>query len=179
MRRVLPIRLTFALMAFCLPMIPSSARAQQEKPKEEATAVQKPLVAYRIEIIVREFEEGKPANSRKYTMLVADNNRGKIRVGNRVPYQSSAGMYQYQDVGMNIDCVPKERGENLSLYTSVEFSSLAGSQGAAPNMNPVFRSERSEVESVVTLGKPTVVATMDDVGSTRRYEIEVTATKVK
>jgi len=31
----------------------------------------------------------------------------------------------------------------------------------------------------VTPGRPTVVASMDDVESNRRYEIEVTATKVK
>jgi len=43
----------------------------------------------------------------------------------------------------------------------------------------VFRTDRTEVESVVTLGKPTVVATMDDVISNRHFEIEVTATKVK
>jgi hypothetical protein len=31
----------------------------------------------------------------------------------------------------------------------------------------------------VTLGKPTLVAGMDDTETNRRYEIEVTATKVK
>jgi hypothetical protein len=43
----------------------------------------------------------------------------------------------------------------------------------------VFRTERTEVESIVRPGKPTLVASMDDVVTNRRYEIEVTATKVK
>ena len=179
MRRVVPIRLALALMALSLPMIPNLARAQQEKPKDEATSVQRPLAAYKIEISVREMEVGKAVNSRKYMMVVADDQRGKIRVGNRVPYQASAGMYQYQDVGMNIDCHPKQRDDSLVLYTSVEFSSLAGEPQPAPSLNPVFRADRTEVESVVTLGKPTVVATMDDVVSDRHIEIEVTVTKVK
>ena len=179
MRRVVPIRLTLALMAFCLPVTPNPAKAQQEKPKDEATSVQRPLATYRIEIDVREMEAGKAVNSRKYMMVVADDQRGKIRVGNRVPYQASSGIYQYQDVGMNIDCAPKQRDDNLVLYTSVDFSSVAGEPKPAPSFNPVFRTDRTEVESVVTLGKPTLVAAMDDVISNRHIEIEVTATKVK
>jgi len=179
MRRVLPTQLAFTLMAFCLLTAASLGLAQQEKPKNEAATVQKPLAAYRIEINVRETADGKPASSRKYTMLVADNNRGKIRVGNKVPYQASQGVFQYQDVGMNIDCVPVQRDDSLTLYSNVEFSSVAGEPQATPAFNPVFRTDRTEVESVVTLGKPTVVATMDDVISNRHFEIEVTATKVK
>jgi len=179
MRKVLKTRLAFELMAFCLLMSPSLAQAQQEKPKEGAATVLRPLAAYRIEINVREMEEGKAVNSRKYMMVVEDGNRGKIRVGNRVPYQVGEKMYQYQEVGMNIDCVPKQRDENLELYTSVEFSSLAPELQAAPTFNPVVRTERSEIESAVTLGKPTLVAAMDDVISNRHFEIEVTATKVK
>jgi hypothetical protein len=173
------IRWAIALVAFCVALIPSAATSQQEKPKDEATSVQRPLAAYRIEINVQEMEAGKAVNSRKYMMVVADNDRGKIRVGNRVPWQSSAGTYQYQDVGMNIDCRPKQLDENLQLYTSVEFSSLAGEPQQAPSFNPVFRMDRTEVESVVTLGKPTLVATMDDVISNRHIEIEATVTKVK
>ena len=44
-------------MAFCLPLIPNSASAQQEKGKEAAPTEQKPLVAYRIEFSVREIGE--------------------------------------------------------------------------------------------------------------------------
>jgi hypothetical protein len=61
----------------------------------------------------------------------------------------------------------------------VEFSSLAPQTETTPLFNPVFRTERTEVESIVRPGKPTLVASMDDVVTNRRYEIEVTATKVK
>jgi hypothetical protein len=58
-------------------------------------------------------------------------------------------------------------------------SVVAQEQPQTANANPVFRQQRSNIYSVVTPGKPTLVASMDDVVTNRRYEIEVTATKVK
>jgi hypothetical protein len=167
-------------MAFCLPLIPSLATAQQEKAKEPATTEQKPLVAYRIELNVREIEAGKRLNSRNYIMVVEDGSYGSFRVGNRIPIVGGEKGLQYNDVGMNIDCRPRERGDAVSLEIHVESSSVvAQDQPATATTNPVFRQQRSNITPVVTPGKPTVVASMDDVLSNRRYEIEVTATKVK
>lgn len=46
-------------------------------------------------------------------------------------------------------------------------------------VNPVLRQQRVQLNVLVTLGKPTVIATMDDVVTNRRYEIEVKATKMQ
>ena len=180
MKKPISIRLTIAVMALCLPLIPNPASAQQEKGKEAATAEQKPVVAYRIEFNVREIEDGKRLNSRNYMMLVEDGSYGRIRVGNRVPYQASEKQFQYQDVGMNIDCRPHGREDSVALEWSLESSSVvAQEQTGGVTSNPVFRQQRTNDTSVVTPGKPTLVASMDDVVTNRRYEIEVTATKVK
>jgi len=169
-------------MTFCLPLIPNSASAQQEKGKEVATTEQKPLVAYRIEFNVREMENGKRLNSRNYMMVVENDNRGMVRVGNRVPYQSGQSgekQVQYQDIRMNIDCRPRERGDSVALTINLDFTSFAPQTETTLVLPPVSRTESIGVDPIVTLGKPTVVASMDDVASNRRYEIEVTATKVK
>ena len=137
MKRAISMRLAIAVMAFCLPLIPNSASAQQEKGKEAATTEQKPVVAYRIEFNVREIEDGKRLNSRNYMMVVEDGHWGKIRVGNRVPYQSTEKQFQYQDVGMNIDCRPREREDSVALVIGVEFSSVAHRQPtAATDLQP-------------------------------------------
>ena len=180
MIRAVSRRLTIVVMAFCLPLIPNPASAQQEKGKEAATTEQKPVVAYRIEFNVREIEDGKRLNSRNYMMVVEDGLYGRIRVGNRVPYQASEKQYEYIDVGMNIDCRPQEREGGVALDWSLESSSVvAQEQTAGVTTNPVFRQQKTTIWSVVTPGKPTLVASMDDVVTNRRYEIEVTATKVK
>jgi len=179
MKRAISMRLAIAVMAFCLPLIPNSASAQQEKGKEAATTELKPVAAYRIEFNVREIEAGKRLNSRNYMMVVEDGSRGMIRVGNSVPYTSGEKV-QYRDVGMNIDCRPREREGGVALEWSLESSGVvAQEQTAGVSTNPVFRQQRTNNTSVVTPGKPTLVASMDDVVTNRRYEIEVTATKVK
>jgi len=179
MKRAASVRLAIAVMAFCLPLIPNPASAQQEKGKEAATTEQKPLVAYRIEFNVREIEDGKRLNSRNYMMVVDEGNRGMIRVGNRVPFQTSEKQYQYHDVGMNIDCRPRDRESGIELTINVEVSSVVPQGEAAPTYNPVFRTQSTGVTPIVAPGKPTLIASMDDVVTNRRYEIEVTATKVK
>ena len=81
---------------------------------------------------------------------------------------------------MNIDCRPRQRGDSVALYIGLESSSVvAQEQPPAAAINPVLRRQSSMIGSAVTLGKPTLVATMDDVNTNRRYEIEVTATKMK
>jgi hypothetical protein len=191
MKKVIPIRLAVVVMAFCLPLISNSASAQQEKGKEAATTEQKPGVAYRIEFNVREIEDGKRLNSRNFMMMAEDDDWGKFRVGAKAPYQTSEHTFSLQDVGMSIDCRPHEQQDSVALAIHVEFSSVVPQTEvaptavlpqteAAPTFKPVVvRTVRTEVESIVKPGKPTVVASMDDVISNRHYEIEVTATKVK
>jgi hypothetical protein len=181
MKRVKSIRLVIAVLAFCLPWIPNPASAQQEKGKESTTAEHKPVAAYRIELNVREVEDGKRLNSRNYLMVIKDDDWTRMRVGNKVPYQTSSTQYQYTDVGMSVDCRPLDLGDSVGLTIRVEFSGLAPAPQTqtASAVGPVFRTDRADIESVVTLGKPTLVASMEDTFSNRRYEIEVTATKVK
>ncbi|SPE29519.1 conserved exported hypothetical protein [Acidobacteriia bacterium SbA2] len=173
MRRHISISWAIALLALCTPMFPKLASAQQE------TKVQKPITAYRLEFSVRELENGKRLNSRNYMMMAEDGSFARVRVGNRVPYQTAEKQYQYSNVGMNIDCRPHEQEEGVALDITVDFSSVAPPSETAPSYNPVFRSNRSEVQAVVLFGKPTLVTSLDDVETNRHYEIEVTATKVK
>ena len=182
MKRAKSIRLVIAVMAFCLPWIPNPASAQQEKGKESATTEHKPVAAYRIELNVREIEDGKRLNSRNYMMTAEDGTPARIRVSDRVAVQSSVSttQFEYREIGMNIDCTPHERGDGVSLVIHVEFSSIPPrDQTASTPFNPVSRTQRAEIEPIVTFGKPVLVASMDDVVSNRHYEIEVTAAKVK
>jgi hypothetical protein len=179
MKGTISMRLAIATMVLCLPLISNSTPAQQEKGKEAGATEQKPGVTYRIEFNVREIEDGKRLNSRNYVMVLEEGSYGSFRVGNRVPVVLEKGP-QYLDAGMNIDCRPRERGEGISLDIRVEsVSAIPQEQPPTGTGNPVFRQQRTNVSPVVTLGKPTVVASMDDVLSNRRYEIEVTAAKVK
>jgi type II secretory pathway component GspD/PulD (secretin) len=182
-----------ALAAVAMLGLPNVAFSQEAPKAAPAQAAEKPakqLSVYRLEFAVREVEEGKRLNVRSYTMSAQDGDRASIRVGNRIPYvtgslgakgELASTQFQYYDVGINIDCRLHEReGYVLLDSVSIDISSVVkGDEGTSGTPNPVVRSARAQVDAAVTPGKPTMVTTLDDVSSNRRYEVEVTATKVK
>ena len=183
MRRVTSFRRAIVLVAFCLLLIPNAGSAQQENVKEAANKEQKPVAAYRLEFNIRELENGKRLNSRNYMMMAKEGDSAKIRIEDHVPYPTGTTVngspqWQYHTVGMNIDCRPRQQESGVALEIVVVIDSVAPQPESASISSPVLRSDRTEVQTVVVLGKPTLVTSLDDVDSNRRYEIEVTATKV-
>jgi len=184
MRRLLLGGVKLGLVAAALFGLANVSRAQEAPKIAPPQAVEKPMYrsVYRLEFVVREVEDGKRLNSRTYTMSVQDGDQGgMIRVGNRIPYNTGKDQYQYFDVGINIDCRLHERDNYVLLDGGgIEISSVVKDEStAAGTLNPVVRQARARFAVAVTPGKPTMVTALDDVSSNRRYEVEVTATKVK
>jgi hypothetical protein len=185
MRRLMMTGMMMGLVILAVICVPRAAPAQDAAKEQRVTEapkpVPKPLTVYHLEFAVRELEDGKRLNSRSYTMSVEDGDWGRIRVGNRIPYNSGKEQFQYFDVGINIDCRLRDHDSYILLEnTSIEISSVVkdeSSGGGTPN--PIVRQARASVVASVTPGKPTVITTMDDVSSNRRYEVEVTATKIR
>ena len=180
--------LLMAFMVACLPHFVKAAAPQQEEktpavPKEKV-AVSRPRSsgAFRVEYSIRELEDGKRINSRTYKLLVQRDEWGRIRVGSRVPYMAGEKQINYADVGINIDSqVVEEQDADVVLHTTYESNSLAKEDRVVASgiSNPVFRNVRTQSTCAVPFGKPTVINVVDDVASSRQYEIEVTVTKVK
>lgn len=153
----------------------------QEAPKAAAEAKSvaetQPQSVYRLDFVVRELEGDRKINSRSYSMSARNNDWGRIRVGSSIPVKTGENTFQYKDVGINIDCRLEERESGAMLNTTFESSSLAAPEEKIAN--PVLRQVRLSEESLVTAGKPTVIGKLDDVATNHRFEIEVTATKVR
>ncbi|HXE76130.1 MAG TPA: hypothetical protein VNN18_10925 [Candidatus Xenobia bacterium] len=179
MTRTIPTLLILAalLAASFLPVAPALA---QDKPAEKA---QKPANVYRLDFAIREKENGAIVNTRNYMLLLEDTTggkgSGKVRAGNRVPIAVGGDKgVQYMDVGLNLDCDLRERDSDISLRIWLEISDFAA-PGQEKVGAPLLRTIRTEVLTGIPLGKPTVVSVVDDAATKRRYELEVTATKVK
>jgi hypothetical protein len=167
-------------MAVLCIALAAVASAQQ---KEEAAAP-KNLRSYKVEYQLVETQDGKPVNTRHYTLLMEEEerngySRGSLRVGTRVPVNVGAKdgqpSVQYMDVGLNIDCKLKPRSaDKISVESSLELSNFISDPMTGGN--PVMRSNRGTVTSQVVVGKKTVVATYDDINSTRSTTVEVTVT---
>jgi hypothetical protein len=166
-------------MAIIMGLAVRQSLAQQgEKP-------QAPAGSYRLEFTVYEMEDGKTVNSRSYTMTVGGSTLGQVRAGSRVPVEAGEkGALQYLDIGQYIDSrLISERDRSIVLDTTSEISNLvpaqAGSEVPLSNRNPIIRQLKSRGQGEVELGKPTVISSLDDVSSKRRFRLEVLATRIK
>lgn len=156
---------------------PSQESPKQSKPERRA------LGAYKLEFTLRELQDGKVVNTRTYMMVMDDNyHYSEVKIGSRVPVKTDPGI-NYLDVGTNIRCNRiQAEAPWVSLDCAVEVSSFTLPDQrlqAAPNAAPVLNQMRSSIPAVVQEGKQTVIGLIDDPNSVKRYEIAVTATKVK
>ena len=161
--------------------------AQNDKPVEKRDT---PHITYKLEIGLTELDGDKRVNTRKYSMNVSTapgNTQGDVKIGNRVPVVTGAGkeggtVFQYLDVGINLSCryIGDEDG-SPEFNCNFEVSSLvpqSENPDSRPN-SPVLRQMRGNGVSVTPLDKPVVFATMEDTSSGKRFEVAVTATRVK
>ncbi|MGC9969132.1 MAG: hypothetical protein ABSE56_00950 [Bryobacteraceae bacterium] len=164
-----------------------SLRAQEKK--ESVT----PGV-YRVEFNIRDGSEAAAKVGRRYAMLIAANGKGTFRVGNRVPIatgglQPGGGtegssklytQYQYFDIGVNIDCRLRELNGKVDLNADIDVSTIVEHEkgAAAIPPNPTVASIRLSVGTILDLGKPALVASIDDPVTMRRFDVQATVTKV-
>lgn len=160
-------------VAVLVLVVGMAARAQEA---EKAPKPAKPVSVYRVQFAIHESENGQRVNTRNYMQLVEEGGRCRSRAGASIPITVGAQV-QYMDVGFNLDCELSERDDLVRMELSLEISSFA--QDQETKERPVVRRIRSEVNTALVPGKPTVVSSIDDTASKRRYELEVTATKVK
>lgn len=150
---------------------------------QEAGSAQ-PVSVYRLQFAVHELENSKRVSTKNYTMLVQNTDSGRINAGTRVPLPSGGpgagpNQFQYYDIGLNLRCRVHERESQVLLNTEVSISNISAEAENRPGQPPTIRQISSTVGSVVHEGKPTTIITLDDPATRRRYEVEVTATRVK
>lgn len=145
---------------------------------------------FKLAFVMYELDDGKRTNQRDYMMIArAEKLPSSIRVATKIPiYTAVKGNdkeYTYIDVGLKINCSLKEQVDRrVQLHCDIEISSflrpeqIAGAIGQSGPEAPVLRTTRTESWALLTLGKPAILTTVDDINSTKRMQIEVTATKL-
>lgn len=160
------------VVAFALP-----ALAQD---KDTAKSPEKAWSFYKLSMTVREMDGSKTVSSRTYDFTQRSGDWGQLRVGSRIPVATGAGnnsQFQYVDVGLNVDSRVQERDNDLAFDWRLNLSSAAADQN--PTGQPVIRNVSSNGQTLVNVGKPAVMTSVDDMNSTHKFVFEVTATKLK
>lgn len=160
--------------------------ARQEKPETSVRAnVPKSLSTYRVDFVLSELVEDKTVNSRSYSIVTVDGEYNKLRTGARYPVATSntagANSFQYLDVGVNIDCHVEERAGMVELVATIDSSSASwpdtSSAHSAPGQ-PIVSQIRSDIRPLLKPGVRTTVSSMDDPVSKRRFQFDVTVSRV-
>jgi hypothetical protein len=142
---------------------------------------------YKVDFTMHDSTDTAAKNGRKYSMLINGRNKAVMKVGNRVPAVTggSGGIGQvntqftYLDVGVNIDCTVDERNGKYMLHADMDLSTVIPADKAGTGVpNPTISQIKINMDTTVTPGKPTLVASFDDPGTSRRFDVDVTMTKM-
>ncbi len=159
----------------------SFGQSGQATPSAQSEAKQ-----YKAVFVAKEVEGGKVINSREYDANLALNESprgmGAIRTGERIPQSTgSGGQFQYYDSGVNLDYREARIQENSVLMTiTASINSLAARpQDGTVQLPSIIRNNQWSGQVKVTLGKPEVIFSSDDVSSKRTMQLELTVTPVR
>ncbi len=137
---------------------------------------------FRLNFVLKEVENGKVVNSRSYSMLMVtgDKDRASIRASSKMPMETGpAESRSFFQVGVNIECESARRLQNrLTIHVNADLTTLPAQQDKGAPWSQI-RQTRWNSSVVVSIGKPTVLFSSDDLGSTRTLQLELTATPVK
>jgi hypothetical protein len=152
-------------------------------PRSDMQSEQQPGSYYRLDFAVLVIEGGKTTNTRNYSLWTqaGEGNDSRaasdIRAINEVPYTSN--QIQYRSVGTQFFCTLKELEGKIRISMTAEISEVVPPEKDQDAKAPVFHSISAKATTLLELEKPTIVSSIDDSISKRRFQIEVTATKLK
>jgi len=178
--KIVAVALLLSVHAFC---------QEEQKPtppsEQKQEAVKETADTYRLDLVIRELQDGKAIGARSYSTLVRDEPHGgmrRIRVGSRLPVSTGGTSWSYLEAGTEISLGIRTIEGKLVLRLNVDMSSIASPE-PAPAVKlaeqPVMRHFGIDQEAAIPLGKPTLLNSVDDPNSNHKFQIEVTATKEK
>lgn len=148
----------------------------------QKTSQLKAVRPYRLDFSLDELQDGKKTNTRHYSINLTAGSGDEIKIGTRVPVrtgpkESMNAQFQYMDVGTNIWAFLREVGDELQLEVKAEVSDL--DKGPNTDLAPIVRQMKISGSTLLVTGKPILIGSMDDPNSTRQFQLEVTATKLR
>lgn len=189
MKSLWKIVVIFGFVGFVPALFAQSAAKSADQPAKKDASEQESKASstdnfYKLSFVISEAEDGKRTNQREYSMVGRANSGppATLRVSTRVPIYVEEKKLQYIDAGLDIRCwlnnplagkVPVQCDVNISNF-------VLGQQFADPknSAGPMLRTADARTWTLVTPGKPSVIASLDDVNSKKRTQIEVMVTKV-
>jgi len=122
---------------------------------------------YRVDFVVVANEPGKTAQSSAYTLNLEDYDNGEIHLGSNIQINPQSR----QDVGLKIKASVMPRGDDLLLRDAVELSGVEESQ--------TIHKITTTGDAFLHAGQQTLVASLEDPLSHKRYQVSASATRLR
>jgi len=160
-----------SLVLAAILLAPAALVCAQDKPE---------VALYKLDITMHDSTDVAAKNGRRYSLLLNGNNKSVMKMGNRVPAATGgSGQFTYIDVGVNIEAVVAERNGKYLVHANLDMSTVIPPDKTASAIpNPTISQIRIDVDTSVTPGKPTVVASFDDPSTARKVDIDFLLTKM-
>jgi type II secretory pathway component GspD/PulD (secretin) len=147
----------------------------------------RPHKAYRLTYTMTELDGGKTVSTQHFSMIVVDGQHTSMKEGSKIPVATGEvgkgndvqTQFTYLDVGMNFDSQIDEVANGVRLQAKVEQSSLGEPTTIAGVQEPVVRQTVVQGTSLLTLGKPSMLGSVDVPNSTHHFDIAVVADELK
>jgi type II secretory pathway component GspD/PulD (secretin) len=151
----------------------------------------RPRKAYRLTYTITELDAGKTVGTEHLSMIVVNGQHTSVKEGDKVPVATGSysdgnatpngvqTQFTYLDVGMNFDATLNEVEGGAVLKSKVEQSSLGQPSTIAGVQEPVVRQTVLEGISILTLGKPVLLGSIDVPTTTHRFDIAVVLEQIK
>ncbi|HEV2575736.1 MAG TPA: hypothetical protein VGU25_00880 [Acidobacteriaceae bacterium] len=189
LRNVLSPRAKIFLVASQNAIVLDATPEDQATSQKVITALDRPHKAYRLTFTLAESDAGKRIGVQHFAMVVTSGQRTVVKQGSKIPVitgtykagtESPETQFQYLDIGMNFDATLEDSPSGLRLKTKVEQSAVGSpseyTNGSGPlAQEPIIHQTSLEGSSIISLGKPLTLGSVDVAGSTRHIDIEVVA----
>jgi len=188
MRKILAVLVAAATLGIGFESRPAQAQeGSKEGSPATATKAKPPLQPYRLDFSFNEVLDGKIVNTRHYSMSLSGTGEpSTIKIGTRVPVTSGSSgpgtaniQYQYIDVGTDLFAQLREHGDDWQLVVKGEVSNLDMEAAHPGELAPVIRQIKINGDTLLVVGKPILIGSVDDPNSKRTFQLEVTVTKLR
>jgi hypothetical protein len=149
--------------------------------KAPATEAEGVPTCYRLTYTITELDGTKRIGTQHFAVTVdPDSGDSSIRVGSKVPIvtgstnpeNAAQTQFQYVDVGLDISARIKEYPTGAEVHSKIEQSSVSEEQSTMGRNDPVIRQAVLQNTSMLAVGKPILLGSLDVPGSTRHLDIE-------
>jgi hypothetical protein len=168
-------------------LLVQAAPEQIDLAEKLISQLNRPHKAYRLIYTITEFDGNKTISTQHFSMIAVDGQHTSMKEGSKIPVatgetgkgEDMLTQFTYLDIGMNFDSQVDEVASGVRLQAKVEQSSLGEPSTIAGVQEPVVRQTVVQGTSLLTLGKPSMLGSVDVPNSTHHFDIAVVADELK